>query len=362
VSTSAARPASRLASIDIVRGLVIVLMALDHTRDFFGPDAHHLDAATTPPALYLTRWVTHLCAPTFVFLAGVGAALSSLPTRALARFLALRGLFLIALELTVIGRSWTFELAWRFQPLQVIWALGVSMVILAGLVFLPKRVVAMLSIVVIAGHNLLDGVRSDGLGWTLLHQERPVELAPGHTLFVAYPILPWAAVMALGWALGDLWKRADRRRLLTIGGVSLLALFALLRLPNLYGDPHPWVAQESAVRTAMAIFRVEKYPPSLAYLCVTLGITLLGLAALDRVRRGGPFETFGRVPLFFYLIHLPAIHGVAVLIRSQLHPERFDLFGVYVAWVACTVGLYFPCVAYARWKARRPDLTILRYL
>lgn len=359
------RPAARLASIDIVRGIVIVLMALDHTRDFFGPDAHRLDAATIAPALYLTRWVTHLCAPTFVFLAGMGAAISSLPTRALARFLLLRGLLLVALELTVIGRSWTFDVAYHFQPLQVIWVLGLSMIILAGLVFLPKRVVAMVSIVIIAGHHVLDGVRGGGVPFALLHHPELVELAPGHRLFIAYPLVPWFAVMALGWAVGDVWRRADRRRLLALGGAGLLVLFALIRIPNLYGDPHPWVAQPTAIRTLLAVFNVEKYPPSLAYLCATLGIALLGLAALDRVERRGllaPLETFGRVPLFLYLIHLPVIHGAAVVVRGLWHEEPFGLPGVYLAWAALTVGLYLPCAAYARWKARRPDLTILRYL
>jgi uncharacterized membrane protein len=374
----AAHASARIPSIDILRGLVMVLMALDHVRDFFTDVRFDpLDLSQTSPALFLTRWITHFCAPTFVLLAGVSAYLMSLRcSRAeLSRFLFTRGLWLALLEVTLISLVWTFNLRYDHGLfLQVIWAIGVSMMVLAALVRLPIRAIALLSVVIIAGHNLLDGIAPQSFGtwaplWWLLHVSGPIPHA-----FVAYPLIPWIAVMSLGYCVGALFQLEQQervRRFMWLGAASLV-IFVLVRATNAYGDPSAWTLQRTALATMLSFVNVQKYPPSLDYLLITLGCGFLLLAAFESAR-GKPGEvlrTFGRVPLFFYVLHVALAHlaagivgyatgfGVALLTADfMLVPQQwgFGLPVVYLAWLLVVVTLYPACRWFAAVKRRRSD-------
>ena len=323
----------RLDSVDALRGLVMVLMALDHARDFFSKDLAFdpTDLDRTYPALFLTRWITHFCAPVFIFLAGTGAFLST--TRGKSRgelswFLLTRGLWLVLLELTwVRSLGWLFNFDFHFAMGVVIWAIGWSMVALAGLVCLPPRWVATFGIVMIASHNLFDFVEPESWGsfawlWKILHTGGIIVPAEGYRFAAGYPLIPWIGVMASGYGFGSLLLResAERRKWLWGLGALLTALFILLRAINVYGDPGPWSSQRNALFTLFSFLNCHKYPPSLLYLLMTLGPALLTLAVLDREtpRWLKPVLFFGRVPLFYYLLHLPLIHGLAV-VASYLH-------------------------------------------
>ncbi len=380
VAKPVATARARLVSIDSVRGLVIALMALDHVRDYFS-NVHRglLDPATTTIGIYVTRWITHLCAPTFILLAGVSAYLMSrhLTSPELRRFLITRGLWIIFLEMTVVLCGWTFAFDYRDGLfLQVMWAIGASMVVLAAVIQLAPATICVLALSMIAGHNLLDGIEPATFGawaplWNLLHVRGQVPFG-----LVSYPLIPWAGVMMLGYALGRAyhfdaqWRRSMFARL----GAGALIAFALLRLSNIYGDPRPWHHQDTPVMTAMSFFNVEKYPPSLLYLLAMLGIALLLLAAFESERgwmkRLSFLQTFGRVPLFFYVIHLFLAHlsaGVvawcmgwktAVLTNSyKTLPADWGLPlpWVYVAWIAVLLMMYPLCRWFAGVKRRRND-------
>jgi uncharacterized membrane protein len=371
------RPA-RLASVDLVRGAVMVLMALDHVRDFFS--SARLDPgslAAAPPALWVTRWVTHFCAPLFVLLAGASAYLHGArggTHRDLARFLVVRGLWLIVLELTVVRFAWLFNVDYTFALAQVIWAIGWSMVALAGLVLLPLPVVTGFGIAMIAGHNLLDG-RAGG-AWTVLHAPGALAVAPGVTLFVAYPLVPWIGVMAAGYGLGALLVRDEpvRRRALVALGIALTVGFVVLRAANGYGDPRPWSAGPTRLAAVLSFLDTTKYPPSLLFLLMTLGPGLLFLALAERLR--GPaarvLTIYGRVPLFYYVLHLYLIHALAVVVAALTGgPVRALLGGalvfapppgygyglgvVYLVWIGVVAALFPACRWFASVKARRHE-------
>jgi uncharacterized membrane protein len=356
-SVSAHAPA-RLPSIDILRGLAIVLMALDHVRDFFSDVRFDpLDLSQTDAPLFLTRWITHFCAPTFVFLAGVSAYLIGLRcTRGqLSRFLLTRGVWLAVLEVTLMSFVWTFNVRYELGLfLQVIWALGISMVVLAALVHLPLRAVAVFSVVTIVGHNLLDGVEAQSFGawaplWSVLHVEGPIPHA-----FVAYPLIPWIAVMSLGYCMGAVFTLEPQRRreiFIYLGAASLTA-FVLLRTPNVYGDPADWTLQSTTLHTLLSFVNVHKYPPSLQYLLLMLGSGMLLLAAFEsaRGRLSEILRTFGRVPLFFYVLHIALAHGAAAVVE-----RKFGLPFVYVAWLLVLATLYPACRWFAALKRRRTD-------
>lgn len=369
---------ARVRSIDILRGLVMVLMALDHVRDFF-TDARFdpLDLSQTSAPLFLTRWITHFCAPTFVFLAGVSAHLMSRRcTRAeLSRFLFTRGLWLVVLEVTLMSFVWTFNIRYDHGLfLQVIWAIGVSMIVLAALIHLPVPEIAAYSIVMILGHNLLDGIEPQSLGvwaplWSLLHVSESIPHA-----FVAYPLIPWIAVMSLGYCAGALFEIDQRRRtqwLVCLGAASL-ALFVLLRTSNVYGDPADWTLQDTTLRTLLSFVNLQKYPPSLQYLLLTLGTGSLLLAAFESARGkvSEVLRTFGRVPLFFYVLHIALAHLVAGVIAfamgfgtallggdPAMQPQDwgFGLPVVYLAWLLVVATLYPACRWFAAVKRRRDD-------
>jgi uncharacterized membrane protein len=347
----------RLSSIDTVRGAVMVLMALDHTRDFFssaaGIDA--MDPSHTWPALLLTRWVTHFCAPIFILLAGTGAYLSHKPKAELSRFLLTRGLWLVVLEVTVVGLAWTFDPFYYFRMLQVIWAIGWCMVVMSVLVYLPTSVIAAIGIAMIALHNLMDHVHG-GFFWDVLHEPHAFEWAPHHRVRVAYPLVPWIGVIAAGYALGALMERPDRRRWLLIMGGAMVAAFVALRWTGVYGEPKPWIP-----RTALQFLNCTKYPPSLLYILMTIGPGLLALAALDG-QSGGPLEVFGRVPLFYYVMHLYLIHSLRWIWSLFVATPGYDLPIVYAVWIAVVLMLYWPCLWYSRLKSRRRDLVWLSYL
>jgi len=366
--------------VDVLRGLVVVLMALDHVRDFWSPTAFDpTDLDQGGAALFLTRIVTHVCAPVFILLAGVSAALQQQArgggTAELSRSLLTRGLWIMALEVTVVSFSW------NFMPgtvvLQVIWAIGLSMVVLSALVWLPRPAVAAIGLGIILGHNLLDGLVPADFGllaplWSLLHV--PTQLVgtlrgDGFNLFALYPLLPWVGVMALGYAVGPFLARggAARDRALVRTGLLMLAAFTVLRLTGLYGDPSPWVAGEDPW---LAILDVTKYPPSLAYLLMTLGPALILFPVLDRWT--GPVRdavaVFGRVPMFFYLIHIPFIHATSILLwqlpvfGTAFHwldspatwPALYepDLLRAYAAWILTVAVLWVPCRWFAGVKGR----------
>ena len=390
-------PLGRIAAVDIVRGLAMVLMVLDHTRDFahresFLFDPTDLDQST--PDIFLTRWITHFVAPIFVLLAGTSARFQVLAGRSrgdIARFLVVRGLWLIVLEFTVVRGGIWFNVDPAFLGmLQVIWVLGVSMIVLAGLVFLPDLAIAAIGLAVIAGHNLLDfiqGPPDQQLLWAILHQRQNFEIfsESGPDLFVLYPLLPWVGVMAVGYVLGRLytWEGSRRRRwLLGLGAATTLAWVAI-RFVNDYGDPRPWQSYPDTVTTILSFLNAEKYPPSLAFLAMTLGPALMLLALLDRVAATRPparwLAVLGGVPLFFYLLQWYVAHGLSVLAKAVAGqdvawhfltpPERF--FGippdagfplpvVYLLWITGLAILYPLSRWYRGIRARRGG--VFRYL
>jgi uncharacterized membrane protein len=387
---------ARLDSIDIMRGVVMVVMALDHTRDYFTHLRFEPESlAQTYYALFFTRWVTHFCAPLFFFLAGTGAFFYGLrrSPAELSRFLWTRGLWLILLEFTVVGTAWTFQIPFGFFG--VIWALGACMVIMAAAVRLPVRWVGTLSVLMILSHNLLDRVRAQQLGslgwvWTLLHV-RGFVLLPFHIpQFVLFQIVPWVGVMGAGYAFGTVytWDSERRRQVVTRLGVILTVAFVLLRVTNFYGNPPAgqggvsqgdWHVQSTFEKTVILFLDVEKYPPSLQFLLMTLGPSLLLLAWLDKRISNRPvssglasaFLTFGRVPMFFYVLHIYLIHGMAIAVAMLWHqPVAWLLHGgffvndipqgyghnlpfIYLIWIAAVVILYFPCRWWAALKQRK---------
>jgi uncharacterized membrane protein len=371
-----------VASIDVVRGAIMVLMALDHVRDFvtelrFPPE----NLARGSTALFATRWLTHFCAPGFFLLAGVGIGLALHRRRepaAMRRYLLTRGVWLLVLELIITPLGWRFSFNLLPAFALVLWALGWSMIVMAVLVHLPRAAVAALALVMIAGHNLLDGVQPAAFGsfdwlWNVLHV--PGFVIPG-TLLIAYPLIPWIGVMALGYVLASCYAwDADRRRgYFLAAGVVAVALFIALRFMNGYGNPDPWTSQRTPGLTVASFLNVRKYPPSLHFLLMTLGPVLIALALTERVRGrvGRWLSVYGRVPLFFYVTHIFAAHlaGMLVALAQGGTLRRIPIFtdpgavpewfgvglpGVYVAWILVVVALYFPCRAFARMKDRRHD-------
>jgi uncharacterized membrane protein len=376
----------RIESIDVVRGVIMILMAIDHTRDFFGvPGANPTDLASTTLPLFFTRWITHFCAPVFFLLTGTGAylALRKKSERELSRFLFSRGVWLIFLELVVTrGFGWQFNFDYHVTMLFILWALGWAMIVLSVLVYLPTYVVATFGLVMIATHNLLDSVQSSNPLWAILHSPNFIVNHPGHVVFVAYALIPWVGVTAAGYGLGQIYgpscPSARRKTFLLAQGVGLTAGLFILRAINLYGDPRPWATQKSAAFTVLSFLDTTKYPPSLLFLLMTLGPALLFLWAIDSVtpRWLRPALTIGKVPMFYYLLHIPLIHLIAVAVcyvrYGQVHwmfesptigqfpftpPPRwgFSLPIVYLVWACVVLMLYPLCRWFAGLKQRRND-------
>jgi uncharacterized membrane protein len=390
----APRP-DRLESVDLVRGLVMIVMALDHVRDFFSNLLYHdvtnLDSEKTTTALFLTRWVTHYCAPTFIFLAGTSAYLAGTRGKSkpeLAWFLFTRGLWLAFFEITINRFFWWFNYDTHDIGAGVFWAIGWSMVVLSWLVFLPTKVVTVLGIAMIVSHNLLDGLPADRVGlppwlWGTLHSTEGGTVVGTYKFGTGYCLIPWCGVMAAGYGFGSLLQLPPRNRQYQLVhlGASLILAFIVIRSVNRYGDAKPWVTYFDGdtidgVRTFLSFLNCTKYPPSLLYLLMTLGPAILAVGLFSRPLGAWakPILVFGRVPMFFYVLHIPLIHGGAVLLDHlrfgwsplttggpwdvtpgvlDRHPDYGVSLGwVYVIWVAVVFILYWPCLWYAGVKKR----------
>jgi uncharacterized membrane protein len=379
----------RLDSVDLLRGLVMVIMALDHVRDWFtNVKFSPTDLTQASPVLFLTRWVTHFCAPSFVFLAGTAAYLSlsrGKSRKELSVFLLTRGLWLVVLELTLIQWVFRFNLDYNnSMSALVIWALGWSMVALSGLVFLPLPVIAGFGASLILFHNLFDTVRPESLGawrwlWMVLHQPGILEPRPGVHFLVAYPLVPWIGVMAVGYAFGRvlILEPERRRSILRWLGTGVILAFLILRTWNHYGDARPWSTQSTGLLTALSFLNCSKYPPSLLFLLMTLGPAILFLSWADRPLNaaGRWLVTFGRVPFFYYVLHIFLIHVLVILFAAVKHGTVAFLFEtsltefpanppagygyglpvVYLVWVALILMLTPACRWFANLKARRRD-------
>jgi len=374
----------RIESVDVVRGVIMILMALDHVRDFFGnPGVNPTDPATTTVALFFTRWITHFCAPVFFLLTGTGAYLSLLKKskRELSRFLFTRGLWLIFLEFTVTRcLGWQFNFDYHVTLLLVLWALGWAMIVLSVLVYLPASVVTTFGVVMIATHNLFDSVQSSNPFWSILHSPNFVVNNPGRIVFVTYALIPWVGVTAAGYGLGQIysWPSTRRKAFLLPLGIGVTAAFVVLRTINLYGDPQRWATQKSAAFTALSFLNTTKYPPSLLYLLMTLGPAMLFLWAVDaRTPRWlRPPLIIGKVPMFYYLLHIPLIHLLAIAVcyarYGQIHwmfesPSLgqfpitpppgwgYSLPIVYLVWAFVVIALYPLCRRFAALKQRSSD-------
>ncbi len=387
---------ARISEIDLLRGLVIVLMALDHVRDYFHASAfgNPLDPETTTPWLYTTRWITHLCAPTFVFLSGVSAYLQfakGKTTPSLSMFLLTRGLWLIFLEITVLSFGWSFGFPYVFF-LQVIWAIGWSMIALAALIWLPRLVVLAIGIAITVGHNALDPISAETAGaiWTFLHDGGPIFVGQQPIGLAGYPLLPWIGIIALGYGMGAVFTDAPQKRdrhVLLIG-LAMLAAFLVLRWLNIYGDPQfatgpeaiarDWREQTTVGAAIMVFLDVQKYPPSLMFTLATLGVVLTLFPFLSKLPAAlrSVLNTFGAVPFFFYVLHIYLIHLLAIaanlamgrdpsglfdyMINVFTAPEKlqglgFSLPWVYVAWIVVLALLYPLCRYWQGLKARRRD-------
>lgn len=382
----------RIQSVDLLRGVVMVIMALDHVRDYFHRDAFFYspeDLTQTTAPIFFTRWITHFCAPVFVFLAGISACLygdkkgkmlgDKKGKKALAVFLLTRGFWLVVVEVAVINLFRTFNPSYPFLNLQVLWAIGVSMIVLAGLIFLDRKWIVVAGVLLVAGHNLLDGVHVPGTGpgavvWSLLHDPRGFQW--GHSLvYVRYPLLPWIGIMAMGYVVGSYylpWYDSEERKpKLLLMGFSCIGLFVLLRAINIYGDASHWASQQTPLFSVLSFFNVTKYPPSLLYTLMTIGPALIFLALteqpLNRWTTTGVI--FGRTAMFYYLAHILLIHVLAlfgVLIcgyslstmvihggvnqMPALKGYGFPLIVVYLVWLGLVLLLYPLCKRYDEYK------------
>ena len=372
----------------------MILMAIDHIRDYVARSAMEFsptDLSRTTAAIFLTRWMTHFCAPVFILTAGLGAFFwvrrGHHSKRELSRFLMVRGVWLIFLELTILRLVMFSQVSWHgnIVILLILWAIGLSMIALAGLIYLPTRLLAGLSISLIAFHNLLDNVPSERFGrlawlWDILHQQG-LFTSRGINFLTAYPVLPWIGVMAAGYCLGGVfeWDAARRQRFLFRLGLVLTAAFCVLRGINSYGDPVPWGHQPSAGFTVLSFLNTTKYPPSLDFLLMTIGPALVAMAWLEKwtLSSTNPLIVFGRVPFFYYVAHLAVAHGIAIVLNAvrygltpflfiappsmggarELFPAvyGFPLWTVYAIWLVVLMLLYPACLWFSRLKQRRRD-------
>ncbi len=390
----------RIDSIDVLRGIVMVIMAIDHVREFIHVQAFTddpLNVLTTTPVLYFTRWITHLCAPTFVFLSGLSIYLQSIrKTKAeLSSFLFKRGIWLIFVEFGLISLAMTFNPLYNLLIMQVIWAIGISMIILGFLIRLPFKLVLAIGLIIVLGHNFLDFYEAEpgfkaGFLWDLMHHGSFAiyPMSGEHFLVIMYPFLPWTGLMILGYCFGvyftNQFSSSQRQKVLLTYGFSLLVFFVLLRSINLYGDPHPWTPQASDFQTFLSFMTVHKYPPSLAYMSVMMGIAILALAFLENIQNkiSAMFRVFGRTAFFYYIIHFYLAHLIAMLLffykghsfddaikGLQKIPFLFSIPGegvglglVYLIWILLIVSLYPLCKWYDSYKTAHKEKWWLSYL
>jgi uncharacterized membrane protein len=371
---------ARLESVDLLRGVIMIIMALDHTRDFFGQPGSPTNLATTSVALFFTRWITHFCAPVFFLLTGTGAFLSlrKRTKSELSRFLFTRGLWLLFLELTVFRcLAVQFNFDYRVTIINVLWALGWAMIVLSALVHLPAWAVTTFGIVMIATHNLFDSINSANPLWSILHSPNLILNTHGHTVFIAYPLIPWVGVTAVGYGLGQIygWTPERRRPFLLRLGIGLTLGFVVLRALNIYGDPFRWTTQHSTAFTALSFLNTTKYPPSLLFLLMTLGPAIIFLWAADTHTPNllRPALIIGKVPMFYFLLHFFFIHLLAVIICYARYGHIHWMFEspdianfpitqppgwgltlplVYLLWAFVVIALYPLCRWYAALKQR----------
>lgn len=370
----------RIYSIDVLRGLIMIIMALDHVRDFFHVSAmtsDPLDPQTTNPALYFTRWVTHFCAPLFVFLSGLSVHLmNGRKSKAeIARYLFTRGLWLIFIEMTVVSFGLTFNPQMNLIILQVIWAIGVSFLALSALVFLPWQAVLGIGLLITVTHNLLDSAPHSAF-MEFAHNTKYTyyEIFPGHGAVVFYPFIPWIGILLMGYGSGRIFLQdvsaARRRNILFTAGATMIVLFFVVRGINVYGDLRTWAPQSTAMKTVFAFMNVTKYPPSLVYSLITIGPGLLALAALEHARGklADIAKVYGSVPFFYYILHFYIIHTLCVIVFFAsgygtdkivsmqvpflFRPPEFGypLWVVYIIWIAVVAVLYRPCKWFSRYK------------
>jgi uncharacterized membrane protein len=384
--TAAPLAKNRIQSIDILRGVIMLIMAIDHTREFFHIGATSYDATdlkTTYPTLFFTRWITHFCAPTFVFLSGVSAYLAGTRrTKAqLSSFLIKRGLWLVVVEVVLITLAFSLNPLYNGIALQVIWAIGVSMIILGAVVWLPVQVIGIIGLVLVVGHDLLSSLKlppesTEDVLMKIFFTARGslFFLDANHVVFDLYAILPWTGVMMLGYTFGILYradrKPESRRAFLLFSAVALFGAFILLRLLNAYGDPAPWSVQKNHIFTLMSFLNVSKYPPSLMYCCLTLSVGLFVLAVTENARGklAAFFKVYGGVPFFYYVLHFYLIRLLTVVVffaqgfkTSQIITPNvpflfvppgmgFSLGVVYLLWLGIILTLYYPCRWFLNYK------------
>ncbi len=373
----------RIDSIDMLRGIIMIIMALDHARDFFhiaASTSDPTDPATTTPFLFFTRWITHYCAPVFVLLAGTSIFLASRKKtkKEMSVFLVKRGLWLVVLEIVIFNLLFSFDPTYHFVGLQVIWVTGLSMILLAGFIYLPMPVLLVIGLALVCGHNLLDAFNYTKMGdtplwWGLLHQQFFTQYAPGRFFGVLYPLIPWPGIMLLGYCLGSLftadYDAAKRRKQLIQIGLTATFVFFVVRWLNVYGDLVPWTKQSDTTRTIISFFNVTKYPPSLLYCCMTIGPALIILALLEKLKAGwgSVVVIYGRVPMFYYLLHFFLIHLLCVIAFFATGHKLDEAFGgmmlfrpdnfgfslpvVYGIWIFVVVSLYPLCKRYSIYKA-----------
>jgi len=376
----------RIYSIDILRGAVMIIMALDHVRDYFHQTASidsPTNLLTTTPLLFFTRWITHFCAPTFLFLAGVSAYLTGQKKnkKELSVFLVKRGLWLIFIEIAIVTLGWTFDPLYHVLILQVIWAIGISMVILGLMVWLPVNVILIFGLLIIGFHNLLDQGEIErngnvGLFWDLMHHGNfeAIPFAPNHIFLLVYAFLPWTGIMLLGYGIGRIFtgnfSSGRRRKILFVTGTVFFLIFFILRSYNHYGDPVHWNLQRTQLISWLSFINLSKYPPSLDYITLTVGVAMIILGLLDRVSENSFafVKVFGRVPFFFYVLHIYLIHSLVVILffvqgysEKEIVPQQgpfyfrsdhfgFNLAGVYLLWMAVLLILYPFCKWYDNYK------------
>nr|WP_321233561.1 heparan-alpha-glucosaminide N-acetyltransferase domain-containing protein [uncultured Psychroserpens sp.] len=390
---------NRIESIDILRGLVMVIMALDHVRDYSNLGYLYTDPTnmdTTSPALFFTRWITHFCAPVFVFLAGTSAFLygsKKSSKKELATFLFTRGLWLIFIELTVVNFAWTFDIGLGLHIFQVIWAIGICMVFMAALIYLNKKILLALGLLILFAHNLLDGITMQGndplsILWYYIHQQGFAVFNNGESmLFLPYPFVPWLGIMILGYCFGHFYQNGFdvkvRKKWLLYFGLAAIVLFIGIRFINIYGNLTPWSEQKNFTYSLMSFLNTTKYPPSLLYTLMTLGPAMLFLYAIESIKNWltNVLVVIGRVPFFYYILHLYVIHlfgiiGLTILGENWKEliytPQRFtsgfladkgfDLWVTYALWIFTVVLLYPLCKKYMIYKANNRDKWWLSYL
>jgi uncharacterized membrane protein len=387
----------RIESIDLLRGLVMIIMALDHCRDLIHKEAFTgdpLNLATTTTFLYFTRWITHFCAPVFVFLAGTSAWLQSRhkTKKELSRFLITRGLWLILLEITVISFGITFDIHFGIFILQTIWSIGISMIILGLVIWLPFKLILPVGLLIVFGHNFIDFAEVGRQGnvplwWHFLHLPGVLPLWDNHMLGIFYPFLPWAGLMMLGYCCGKIFTDTEperRNKILLWMGIGALVFFVALRATNIYGDPGQWTRQKTGLLSFLSFMNVQKYPPSLLYICATIGPALIFMAIIKNT--GGwlakIISVYGRVPFFYYILHFYLLHIISVILylsrghsmaagvkglpglpfKFAVPGEGYSLWVVYAIWLATVIALYPLCRWYDKYKSNHKEKWWLGYL